>query len=407
MWQQYASMSDPRLMGDYFVSVDMEYEGAGAEVWSYTRRIENADGTWQGSTTSANLPGAGPNTSVTLVLTGEGAYEGLTALFEETYDNGTCSSVVRGLIIEGEPPPPPEPYLGEPVAVAEATDAAEPAAAFTELRVAEVAELDERTRDLTIESPSVGEAKVRLLLPAGFDDDPEATHPVLYLLHGAEDDYTSWTRETDVEELTADLDLIVAMPEAGAWGWYSDWWNGGQGGLPAWETFHLSELRDILERDWRASDERVIAGLSMGGYGAMHYATAHPELFRAVASFSGVVDPNGTGSGLTIDPAAWGDPTEQADIWAAHDPVGMAEALEGTPVYLSWGDGEPGPLDPDDATEDDLEAWVAAQNDALAARLDELGIEATVETGPGTHTWPYWQQGLHHALPLLLGALEE
>ena len=38
----------------------------------------------------------------------------------------------------------------------------------------------------------------------------------------------------------------------------------------------------------------------------MHYATAHPELFRAVASFSGVVDPNGTGRGLAIDPQAWG-----------------------------------------------------------------------------------------------------
>jgi S-formylglutathione hydrolase FrmB len=197
------------------------------------------------------------------------------------------------------------------------------------------------------------------------------------------------------------------MPDAGAWGWYSDWWNEGQGGVPLWETFHLDELRAILERDWRAGDERAIAGLSMGGYGAMHYATAHPELFRAVASFSGVVDPNGTGQGLSIDPMAWGDAEEQAGVWAAHDPVGMAGSLEGKPVYLSWGDGQPGPLDPVDATEDDLEAWVAEQNEALATRLDELGIEATVETGSGTHTWPYWEQGLDHALPILLEALEE
>jgi S-formylglutathione hydrolase FrmB len=405
-WQQIATMSDPRLNGDYFVSVDMDYHsgpGSSGEVWGITRRIENAEGAWQGSTTSAVL--GGDNTVTTIVLAGEGAYEGLTTLFEETYDNGTCSSEVRGLIIEGEPPAAPEPYLGEPVAVAEVAEPAAPAA-FSELRVADVAELDERTRDLTIESPSVGEVKVRLLLPLGFDGEAEATYPVLYLLHGAEDDYTSWTRETDVEELTADLDLIVAMPDAGAWGWYSDWWNGGEGGVPAWETFHLTELRDILERDWQASDQRVIAGLSMGGYGAMHYATAHPELFRAVASFSAVVDPNGTGRSLTIDPATWGDPDEQADVWATHDPVAMAEALEGMPVYLSWGDGQPGPLDPDDATEDDLEAWVAAQNEALAARLDELGIEATVDTGSGTHTWPYWQQGLHQALPILMTALE-
>jgi S-formylglutathione hydrolase FrmB len=278
--------------------------------------------------------------------------------------------------------------------------------AFTELRVADVVEIDERTRDLTIKSPSVGEVTVRLLLPAGFDEDAAATYPVLYLLHGAQDDYTSWTRETDVAELTADLDLLVVMPDAGEWGWYSDWWNSSEGGVPAWETFHLDELRDIIERDWQAGEDRAIAGLSMGGYGALHYATAHPELFSAVASFSGVVDPNGTGSGLAIDPLAWGDPVEQADIWAAHDPVAMAEALSGKPVYLSWGDGQPGPLDPAGTGPDDLEGWVAPQNEALAARLVELGIDVTIESSAGTHTWPYWEQRLHHALPMLLEALE-
>ncbi len=290
------------------------------------------------------------------------------------------------------------PTRPEPVAETSA------AVAFTELRVADVAELDERTRDLTIESPSVGEAKVRLLLPSGFDADADRTYPVLYLLHGAWDDYTSWTRETDVAELTADLDLLVVMPDAREEGWYSDWWNEGEGGVPAWETFHLDELRDIIERDWRAGDERVIAGLSMGGYGTMHYATAHPELFEAAASFSGVVDP--VGGGFRGDYGLWGDPLEQSDIWATHDPVAMAEALAGKPVYLSWGDGQPGPLDPEGATIDDLEAWVAPQNEALAARLAELGIDATIESGAGTHSWPYWEQGLHHALPMLLEALE-
>lgn len=280
-------------------------------------------------------------------------------------------------------------------------------AAFTEVRVADVTEVDDRTRDLIIESPSVGEAKVRLLLPAGFDEDADRTYPVLYLLHGATGDHSNWTEESDLAELTADLDLLVVMPDGGEWGWYSDWWNEGEGGPPAWETFHLDEVRGIIEDDWRAGDARAVAGLSMGGYGAMHYATAHPELFEAVASFSGVVDPNGSGRGLAIDPMAWGDPVAQSDVWDAHDPVAMAAALDGKPVYLSWGDGQPGPLDATGASYDDLEAWVAPQNEALAARLAELGIDATVESGVGTHTWPYWEQGLHNALPLLLEALEQ
>jgi S-formylglutathione hydrolase FrmB len=267
--------------------------------------------------------------------------------------------------------------------------------------------IDERTRDLTIESPSVGEAKVRLLLPAGFEDDPEATYPVLYLLHGAWDDYMSWTRETDVEELTADLPLLVVMPEGGREGFYSDWWNDGEGGPPAWETFHLDEVRDIIERDWRASDERVIAGLSMGGYGTMHYASAHPGLFRAAAAFSGVLDP--VGADFDLGPVLWGDREAQAENWAAHDPVAMAENLRGKSLYVSWQDGRPGPLDPPGTTPDsyELEAWVAPQNEAFVARLEELGIPVTTVTGAGAHEWPYWQRGLHDALPMLLEALEE
>lgn len=240
--------------------------------------------------------------------------------------------------------------------------------------VVDTAWLDDRLVELTIDSPSVGSAKVRLLVPDSLGDDPDARYPVLYLLHGATQDQTTWTGDTDVEELTADHPLLVVMPYAGEWGWYSDWWNDGKGGQPAWETFHLEEVRDIIERDRRASDERVIAGLSMGGYGALHYATAHPEMFKAVASFSGAVDPKGVARDLFIDPMAW---------------------------------GEPGPLDPPGTTADSygLEAWVAPQNEVLVAPLEELDIPATVETGPGAHEWPSWEQGLYRALPMLLEAL--
>jgi diacylglycerol O-acyltransferase / trehalose O-mycolyltransferase len=269
-----------------------------------------------------------------------------------------------------------------------------------------VEHLDERTVDLTIESPSVGRVRVRLLLPTRFAATPDATWPVLYLLHGATDDHATWTERTDVAELTEGFDLLVVMPDAGEWGWYSDWWNGGSGGPPAWETFHLTELREILERDWRASDRRMVAGLSMGGFGAMHYATAHPELFRAAASFSGVVDPVGSDF-RGYDSMLWGDRIEQADIWAAHDTLAMAEALAGKRLFLSWQDGRPGPLDPPEVTHDDLEAWIAPQNEVFLARLEELGFPVTVESGPGTHSWPYWERSLRQALPLLLGTDEE
>jgi diacylglycerol O-acyltransferase / trehalose O-mycolyltransferase len=273
-------------------------------------------------------------------------------------------------------------------------------------RIVRVDALDERTRDLTIESPSVGYAKVRLLLPARFDAEPSARWPVLYLLQGCCDDYTSWTRETDVAELTAQTDLLVVMPGAGGSGWYSDWWNGGKGGRPAWETFHLVELRQLIERNWQAGEKRVVAGLSMGGFGAMSYAARHPDMFLAAASYSGVMDT--VGSDFEAEVAQWGDKIAQADIWEAHNPLSLAPALAGLPLYVAYGDGHPGPLDAAGTVLDGQEQWIAKGNDAFVDRLKELGISATVDAyGPGTHSWPYWERALHQSLPLLLDALGE
>jgi diacylglycerol O-acyltransferase / trehalose O-mycolyltransferase len=145
-------------------------------------------------------------------------------------------------------------------------------------------------RDLTIDSPALGRtAMVRLLLPRHFTTQPNRRWPVLWLLHGCCDTYQSWTRSTDVEQLAGLADVLVVMPEAGDVGYYSDWYHPGRVGPSRWETFHLTELRQLLERDWRAGDRRVIAGLSMGGLGAMAYAARHPGMFRAAASYSGVL----------------------------------------------------------------------------------------------------------------------
>jgi diacylglycerol O-acyltransferase / trehalose O-mycolyltransferase len=117
-----------------------------------------------------------------------------------------------------------------------------------QLRIVATTALSARMRDLTVASPALGETvKVRLLLPVRYWSRPGGRWPVLYLLHGCCDTYQSWTRSTDVEELTAHSDVLVVMPDGGKAGFYSDWLTG-----PRWETFHLAELRRILERDYRA-----------------------------------------------------------------------------------------------------------------------------------------------------------
>ena len=94
-------------------------------------------------------------------------------------------------------------------------------------RILEVKDLPGWMRDLTIESPAVGKVMVRLLLPSTYDQQPSATFPVLYLLHGASGEYTDWTLNTDVEAMTRPTDLLVVMPAGrqlcDSDGWYTDW----------------------------------------------------------------------------------------------------------------------------------------------------------------------------------------
>jgi S-formylglutathione hydrolase FrmB len=274
----------------------------------------------------------------------------------------------------------------------------------------------ERLVDLTIQSPALGTtANVRLLTPDGWAERGPGDHwPVLYLLHGCCDSYVSWTRSTDVANIPELRHVLVVMPEAGAAGWYSDWWNYGAGGAPRWETFHLTELRKILEHGYGAGQKRAIAGLSMGGFGAMSYAARNPTMFRAAASFSGVVHPRADASfwlpffGRTgLDPyALWGDPVAQQAIWADHDPYNLAKRLRHTALFIACGDGTAGGPFDRPGHKDSLEALIYGENIALTNRLAELDIPVTTDFyGPGSHSWPYWQRELHQSLPTLLNAL--
>ena len=290
--------------------------------------------------------------------------------------------------------------------------------------------LDSRTVDITIDSAALGQtASTRILLPRGFSSRPRNAWPVLYVLHGGLGSYVDWTESSDLERLTRSMDVLVVAPDGGRLGFYTDWWSHGAGNKPGWETFHLTELRQILERGLSAGDQRAIAGLSMGGFGAMSYAGRHPELFRAAAAFSGVLDtthptvapifpgPYPTWLMQTfLQPlgydalALFGDPVAQADIWADHNPADLVANLRGLALYVSCGNGQLGPLDPPGTDPSgllaQLEAALLLHNHEFVARAHELDIDVTVDFyGAGTHTWPYWRRQLNVALPLLMEAI--
>ncbi|MFD3373033.1 MULTISPECIES: alpha/beta hydrolase [unclassified Streptomyces] len=294
----------------------------------------------------------------------------------------------------------------------------------------------ERLVDLTVDSPALGRsAKVRLLTPDGWEERrPGETWPTLYLLVGGDGNYRAWTEDYDarLQELPDLRDVLVVMPEMPLSGFYSDWFNSGEGGPPAVETFHLREVRPLLERRYGAGVRRVAAGESQGGFGALSYAARHPGLFRAVASYSGFVHPlrhpHAVRAGMTylgLDwTAVWGDPVAERANWQAHDPYYLADRLRTTPVHVSAGDGTEGVFDPpgtppdveipgledpaDPFLEDAIsptETLMQRQSRSLAARLASVGAPVTTHFYAGTHSPPYWKRELYRSLPMLLRAL--
>lgn len=284
--------------------------------------------------------------------------------------------------------------------------------ADTGARITAVSELDARTLDLTVQSRAMGSSvPVRVILPKSWMSEPSRTFPVLYMLHGGADDYTSWTRETDVEALAENSDVLVVMPDGGKYGYYSDWYVG----TPRWETFHTMELVRLMERNFRANSSRAVIGLSMGGFGALNYAARHRGMYRYAASMSSYVDLDepsvrfllGLGAakdGIDIN-RVWGDPKEHDDIWQAHNPAARPRAFRGTTVHLSAGNGTPGPLDeghplPVILVGSAAEAALPASLRKFADSLHSVGVDVSTNLyEPGTHSWPYWQRELHRIWP--------
>ncbi|MEV6319173.1 alpha/beta hydrolase family protein [Streptomyces sp. NPDC051776] len=285
-------------------------------------------------------------------------------------------------------------------------------------RVVDVKRLDERTADLVIASPAMGaDMPVRVILPRSWHATSKRTYPTVYLLQGASDDYTSWTRETDVEQLAADSDAIIVTPEGGRAGFYTNWYDGGRKDGPKWETFHTLELPQILESGYKANKRRALIGLSEGGLGALNYAGRHPGEYAYAASFSGVVDieEQATRTFIYLTCARegidanklWGEPARQASVWEAHNPARHPRRLRGVKVHLSAATGLPGGLEGAfDPFAGMLEGPTYTPNVRFASVLREEGVDVTSNFHvTGTHAWPYWQRELHTVWPAVLGAL--
>lgn len=123
-----------------------------------------------------------------------------------------------------------------------------------------------------------------LILPLPRDARlPVQNLPVLYLLHGMGDDSTAWLRKTCIERYALEHGVAVVMPDGGL-SCYENMVHG-----PRYRDFITAELPKFIRTNFPVSRERektIIAGCSMGGFGALKLAMAHPEQYSAVGCFS-------------------------------------------------------------------------------------------------------------------------
>lgn len=235
--------------------------------------------------------------------------------------------------------------------------------------------------DLHYFSPALGKQTAAYVLLPETGTGP---FPVLYLLHGLSDDHTIWLRRTSIERYVSQLPLIVVMPDGGR-GFYADAAQGYAFGKAIGEE--LVERMDRTFPTQASRDGRVIAGLSMGGYGALRLALAYPETFRAAHSLSGAVgfghkDPN------------WEDARtpEFARI--------VGEDYKGGPcdlyalAQMNQTAGTLPELRLDCGTED----FLLEDNRAFRRFLTEEKIPHEYAEFPGAHTWDYWDVHIQDAL---------
>ncbi len=277
--------------------------------------------------------------------------------------------------------------------------------------------------------------KVQVYLPPSYDGS-SARYPVAYYLHGWSGDETNWVKagriNTSMDTLVAVgmREMIVVMPDGD-----DSWWTtsfalpdvpgclrtlpnyAGDGSSycvpwPHYDDYVNYDLVRWVDATYRTRADRAhrgIAGLSMGGYGAVLLALQYPETFSAAASHSGVVWPlEWAPDGVLDRPAGTPDSTwnrirsnavgrsirsvfgRDTIAWYSRDPVRMLDRARTRGLALPA-------LKVDCGTGDPFLAGNRAFRDALRAR----GVTLVYDEHPGVHDWAYWRTHARESLAWL------
>ncbi len=234
----------------------------------------------------------------------------------------------------------------------------------------------------------------RIILPARYlTENSSERFPVVYLLHGLTGHFSNWTDKTRIARLVGSANFIIVTPE-GEDGWYTD---SATKPTDKYDSYIIKELIPEIDKKFRTiadREHRAIAGLSMGGYGAIKFGLKYPEMFMLAGSFSGAIgaatitEKEVPGAiGKSID-AIFGP--ADGEIRKANDPFDLIrlatqEKIKKFPfLYVDCG------------TED----FLLRNNRDFVALLLEKKVPHEYRQLPGAHNWTYWDAQVQEFLEL-------
>jgi S-formylglutathione hydrolase FrmB len=206
--------------------------------------------------------------------------------------------------------------------------------------------------------------------------------PVLYLLHGQDQDYAAWkdNAQMALTALVQKYGIVIVTPDGGRFGWYADSpvdpANRNESGLIGETIPTVEGFLPIIP------GARSIAGVSMGGHGAFVLALRHPDVFRSFSAMSGVMDLTRHADKWEL-PAVFGPLETKRDLWLEHSALHLVEtrkeALSRLPFMFGCGVGD---------------EIVLEENRAMAKKLEEIGLRPDYRENPGGHDWEFWKNRL-------------
>lgn len=242
--------------------------------------------------------------------------------------------------------------------------------------------------------------KFNIILPDNYVTS-DRRFPVLYLLHGYGGHYSDWCERTRIVDYAKSYDEIIVMPE-GKNGWYV---NNYTNPKMQWENYMIEDLIPYVDAHYRTvamREGRAIAGLSMGGYGAMFLGLKHHEMFAAAASLSGVV--------ASADMTRWDKPLTKNNQAKKQNPGVQRTILDdfGPVKNPARKDEDPflliRKLTPENCPQLYLAmGWgdsLLGENREFVALLAQLEMPYRYIEVPGKHEWRVWDEQVQRVLAL-------